>query len=71
MEWLYLGSLQTPQGHRVPPEAPAELHCTGASNVSIGPVENKGHLAAVDDDEEDEEEDDGEEEEATEVRRDS
>lgn len=66
VEWLNLGSLQTPQGHMGPPEAPAELHCTGASEASMGPGDNREHLAAEDDEVEEEEE-----EEAAEVRRDS
>lgn len=71
MEWLNLGSLQTPQGHRGPPEAPAELHCTGASEASMGPGDKRGHLAAEDDEVEEEEEEEAEEEDAAEVRRDS
>lgn len=67
MEWLNLGSLQIPQGHRGPSEAPAELHCTGAKEVSKGPGENSGHLAAEDD----VVEEDKEEEVVAEVRRDS
>lgn len=69
VEWLNLGSLQTPQGHRDPPEAPAELHCMGASGASMGPGESMGHLAPADDEEV--EGDDDEEEEAAEERRDS
>lgn len=65
MEWLNLGSLHTPQGHRGPPEAPAELHCTGASEASMGPGDNSEHLAPEDVEVEEEEE------EAAEVRRDS
>lgn len=66
-DWPNLGSLQTPQGHRVPPGAPAGLHCTGARELSIGPGDNSGHLPPVGDDvaAEDEEED------VMEVRRDS
>lgn len=66
-DWPNLGSLQTPQGHRGPPEAPAELHWTGARVVSIGPGDNRGHLPAAGDDVAGEEEED----DATEVRRDS
>lgn len=65
MEWLNLGSLHTPQGHMGPPEAPAELHCTGASEASMGPGDNREHLAPEDVDAEEVEE------EAAEVRRDS
>lgn len=63
LEWLNLGSLHTAQGHRDPPEAPAELHCTGVSEVSMGSGESRGHLAGEDEVEE--------EEEAAEVSRDS
>lgn len=64
MEWLNLGSLQTPQEHRGPPEAPAEPQCTGASAASMGPGDSRGHLAADDDGAD-------EEEEAAELRSDS
>lgn len=71
VEWLNLGSLQTPQGHRGPPEAPAELHCTGAREASMGPEDSSAHLAAEEDEVEEEEEEEAEGEEAEEVRRDS
>lgn len=35
VEWLYLGSLQTPQEQRSPPGAPGELHCIGAIDTSM------------------------------------
>ena len=67
MEWLNLGSLQIPQGQRVSPVAPAECHCTGASEASMGPGDRTVHLAVVEDEEVGEEEEEG----AAEEKRDS
>lgn len=65
LDWLNLGSLQTPQGQRAPPAPPAELH-TGTSEASMGPGETREHLAVEDDKAEGEDDD-----EAAEDTRDS